>query len=48
MVQTGHLDELVTLIDRFGAELVGSLLLAYGYARTPKSKKTDELEVLSQ
>jgi hypothetical protein len=48
MVQTVHLDELVALVDNFGAELVGSLLLAYGYSRTPKTTKTDEPEALAQ
>lgn len=48
MVQTPHLDELVTLIDNFGAELIGSLLLAYGYSRTPKAVKADDSEVPAQ
>jgi hypothetical protein len=48
MVQTSHLDDVVTLIDTFGAELIGSLLLAYGYSRTPKSPKPDETEVSAQ
>jgi len=48
MVQTVHLDDLVTLVDKFGAEIVGSLLLAYGYARTPKVQKESEPEVIPQ
>ncbi len=42
VVLTTHLDQLVSLIERFGAELVGSLLLAYGYARTPKTTPSEE------
>jgi hypothetical protein len=48
MVQTTQLDELVTLVDTFGAELIGSLLLAYGYSRTPKTTKEVETEVPAQ
>ncbi len=36
VVRSEDLDSLFDLIDRRGAELVGSLLLAYGYARAPK------------
>ncbi len=39
MVSTADMDELVRLVDAHGAELVGSLLLAYGYARPPKVDK---------
>lgn len=39
MVSTSDLDEVVRLVDSYGAELVGSLLLAYGYARPPKADK---------
>ncbi len=35
-VTTTDLDAVVNLIEQHGAELVGSLLLAYGYARAPK------------
>lgn len=44
VVLTSHLDEIVDLVARHGAELVGSLLLAYGYARTPKVDKEPEQE----
>ncbi len=41
---TGHsiskddLDSAIGLIEKYGAELVGMLLLAYGYARAPKTE----------
>jgi len=34
-VRTTDLDEVVELIDRFGSQLVGNMLVAYGYAREP-------------
>lgn len=36
-VLTSELDEVIGLINEQGAELVGMLLLAYGYARVPKT-----------
>ena len=36
VVQTEHLDSLVRLVGEHGSQLVGALLLAYGYARAPK------------
>lgn len=39
VVLTSHLDEIVTLTSVHHAELVGSLLLAYGYSRTPPKKE---------
>jgi hypothetical protein len=36
VVDTADLDAVITLIHEHGADLVGSLLLAYGYARAPK------------
>ena len=36
IVTTEDLNAVIRLIDSHGAELVGSLLLAYGYARAPK------------
>ncbi len=36
MVGTGELDSLLRLIHTRGAEIVGSLLLAYGFAKAPK------------
>ncbi len=45
-VATTDLDELIALIDEFGAEAVCSLLVAYGYARdgrpAPASEQTAE------
>ena len=39
LVATSDLDALVTLVQSHGAELVGSLLLAYGYASAPSTAK---------
>lgn len=36
-VNAAELDEVLSLVQAKGAELVGMLLLAYGYARTPKA-----------
>ncbi len=36
MVATGELDSLLRLVQTRGAEIVGSLLLAYGFAKAPK------------
>ena len=36
MVATGELDSLLRLVQSRGAEIVGSLLLAYGFAKAPK------------
>lgn len=41
-VKTQHLDEIIELIDKRGAELVGMLLLAYGYAKTAKADSPDD------
>jgi hypothetical protein len=38
VVETTDLDELVRLIDSHGAEVIGLLLLAYGYAQAPKTE----------
>lgn len=38
-VSTGELNSLMALIEKYGTELVGSLLLAYGYSEMPKSAK---------
>jgi hypothetical protein len=42
VVETTDLDELVRMIDSHGAEVIGLLLLAYGYAQAPKTE-TKEL-----
>lgn len=41
-VSAGDLDELLVLLNRHGAELVGMLLLAYGYARMPKQDTLEQ------
>ncbi|MCB9436489.1 MAG: hypothetical protein H6673_05770 [Anaerolineales bacterium] len=38
-VQTSDIDDIVELIDEFGAETVAKLLIAYGYARTPREQQ---------
>ncbi|MBK9121545.1 MAG: hypothetical protein IPM16_00290 [Chloroflexi bacterium] len=35
-IQTSDIESVVALIDRFGSETVANLLIAYGYARTPR------------
>lgn len=47
-VTTEDLDSLVRLIHEREAELVGSLLLAYGYARAPKTETEPTEEATSQ
>lgn len=37
-VKTTDIDEIVALIDEFGSETVANLLIAYGYARTPREE----------
>ncbi len=37
VVTAEDLNEIVALVERFGAELVGMLLLGYGYARAEKT-----------
>ncbi len=44
-VTTGDLNQICELIERHGEELVGSLLLAYGYSRAPKvEEEVDAVE----
>lgn len=40
-VQTGDINSIVTLIDRFGAETIANLLIAYGYARETREADPD-------
>ena len=47
-VTTEELDSLVRLIQKRSSELVGALLLAYGYARAPKVEAGQPEEVASQ
>lgn len=35
-IEKKDLDSVIALIEKYGAELIGMLLLAYGYARAPK------------
>lgn len=42
VVSAADLDSFVKLVDAHGAELVGSLLLAYGYAWAPKAEETKQ------
>lgn len=44
VVLTTHMDDIVALTATHHAELVGSLLLAYGYSRTPKKENITEDE----
>ncbi len=37
VIQKEDLDDVITLIEKYGSELVGMLLLAYGYSRAPKT-----------
>lgn len=40
-ISKDDLDSVIGLIEKHGAELVGMLLLAYGYARAPKTESED-------
>ena len=40
-ISKDDLDSIIGLIEKHGAELVGMLLLAYGYARAPKTESED-------
>lgn len=37
-VRISDLDEITRLVDKFGSELVGNLLIAYGYASDPREE----------
>ena len=41
-IRKDELDEVVRLIDEHGAELIGMLLLAYGFARAPKTDSGEQ------
>lgn len=41
-VRVSELDEIISFINDKGAELIGMLLLAYGYARTPKQDALEQ------
>lgn len=41
-ISKDDLDSAIGLIEKYGAELVGMLLLAYGYARAPKTESENQ------
>jgi hypothetical protein len=41
-IQTGDIDDIVALVDEYGAPLVCHLLIAYGYARLPRQDEPDD------
>jgi hypothetical protein len=41
-VQTEHIEEVIGLIDAYGAPLVANLLIAYGYARVTRSEEAEQ------
>jgi hypothetical protein len=41
-ITTDDIDQVVTLIDEYGAQTVGNLLVAYGYAREPREPEAGE------
>ena len=43
-LRTSDIEELVHLIDEYGCELVANLLVAYGYAREPRSEDTPDTD----
>ncbi len=40
-VQTTDIEEIVSLVDEYGSDLVCNLLIAYGYARTPRESEPE-------
>jgi hypothetical protein len=43
-IQTSDIESVVALIDRFGSETIANLLIAYGYARSPRKDDGGEVE----
>jgi hypothetical protein len=41
-LRTSDIDEIVRLIDEYGARTVCNLLIAYGYARVPRQENDGE------
>ena len=41
-VRTSDIDDIVHLIDEYGSETICNLLIAYGYARSPREPGTEE------
>ncbi len=46
MVSTEDLNAVIAMVDAHGAELVGSLLLAFGYAYGPKKEDPDQAQTV--
>ena len=40
-LQTGDIDDIVALVDEYGASLICHLLVAYGYARSPRKEQPE-------
>jgi hypothetical protein len=47
-IQTSDIDDIVALIDEYTAPLVCNLLVAYGYARSPRTAEVDEEDQASE
>jgi hypothetical protein len=47
-IQTSDIDDIVALIDEYNAPLVCNLLVAYGYARSPRAVEQDEEDQTSE
>lgn len=47
-IQTSDIDDIVALVDEYDVPLVCNLLVAYGYARSPRSSSADEEDTLSK
>jgi len=43
-LQTSDLEAITYLIDEFGSELIGNMLVAYGYARSPRKDEDPALQ----
>ena len=43
-IQTVDIDDIVALVDEFGSQLICNLLVAYGYARSPREAQSQESE----
>ena len=41
-IQTSDIDDIVALVDEYGAPLICNLLVAYGYARSPRAPEPAE------
>jgi hypothetical protein len=43
-LRTTDIEEVVSLVDKYGSEVVANLLIAYGYAREPREVESDSSE----